>query len=544
MNIRTVQTKPFADQRPGTAGLRKRVAVYVQPHYLENFVQSIFDAQPEHDGETLVVGGDGRYFCEVAIPTIIRMAAANGFGRVLIGQNGLLSTPNTSLTIRKYKAFGGMILTASHNPGGPNGDFGIKYSMSNGSLATETLTEAIYERTKTINEYRTLDTPDIDVSQVAEFRVGDLTVQVLDTVDDYAQLMGTLFDFDLIRSLLTSDDFSMRYDAMSAVTGPYAKRILIEQLGASPESLMNAEPLPDFGGKHPDPNLIHASELVDFMNGSNGADFGAAVDGDGDRSMHLGPNFYVSPSDSLAILAANAHLIPGYKNGLSGLARSMPTSAAVDKVAQKLGVPCFQTPTGWKFLGNLMDAGMITICGEESFGCGSDHVREKDAMWAVLAWLNILAVRKESVEEITRAHWKEFGRHYYARYDFEGLDKDAAEELILVLRGKLNDLPGQQVGLHVIEAAEDFCYTDPVDKSESEHQGIIITLKSGSRIIYRLSGTGTVGATLRLYAESYEPDPTRQSQEPHENLRDLYELSCEIGEVRERTGRDGPDVTV
>ncbi len=544
MSVKTVETTPYKNQQPGTAGLRATVKVYQQPNYLENFVQSLFNALSGFEGQTLVLGGDGRYFSETAIPSILKMAAANGFGRVLIGQNGLLSTPNVSLAIRKYKAFGGIILTASHNPGGPDGDFGVKYSMSNGSLATPVVTDAVYKCTKVIDSYKTLDVPDPDVSQVGTFTLGDMTVEVIDTVADYAELMETLFDFDAIRDLLASGEFTMRSDSMSGVNGPYAQKVLVEMLGAPESSLVNNTPMPDFGGGHPDPNPTYAKELVDFMNGPDGCDYGVAMDGDGDRAMHLGPNFYVSPSDCLAVLLANAHLVPGYQRDLLGVARSMPTGSAVDLVAKKLGIPCYTTPTGWKYFGNLLDAGMITLCGEESFGCGSDHVREKDALWSVLFFLNILAVRRESVEQIVRAHWTEFGRHYYARYDFEGVDKSAAVELMERLRGMVGSLKGQTFGSYLIEEADDFHYTDPVDHSESPNQGIRIMLEGGSRILYRLSGTGTVGATLRVYAEYYEEDPAKHDLLPQEALSGLFELICEIGEVRERIQRDGPDVIV
>jgi len=544
MNIKPVETKPFDDQKPGTAGLRATVKTYKQPNYLENFIQSLFDALSGFEGETLVLGGDGRYFSETAIPAILKMAAANGFGRVLIGRDGLLSTPNVSLTIRKYKAFGGVILTASHNPGGPDGDFGVKYSMSNGSLATPVVTDAIYDRTKVIDRYKILNAPDPDVSQIGTFMLGDMTVEVIDTVADYAELMESQFDFDAIRNLIASGSFTMRADSMSGVNGPYARKILVEMLGAPESTLVNDTPKPDFGGGHPDPNLTYAKEMVDFMSGPDACDYGVALDGDGARCMHLGRNFYVSPSDCLAVLAANAHLVPGYKRDLVGVARSMPTGSAVDMVAKKLGIPCYKTPTGWKYFGNLLDAGMITLCGEESFGCGSDHVREKDALWSVLFWLNILAVRRESVEQILRSHWAEFGRHYYARYDFEGVDKAAAEGLIENLRNKVGSLKGRSFGAYVVESADDFHYTDPVDNSESPNQGIRIMLEGGSRVLYRLSGTGTVGATLRVYAEYYEPNPEKHDLPPQEALSNLYELICEIGEVRERIERDGPDVIV
>lgn len=544
MQIKTVNTTPYHDQKPGTAGLRKKVTVFQQPHYLANYVQSIFDEFPDRTGKTLVVGGDGRYFNIEAVSIILKMAAANGFARALIGQNGLLSTPCVSLAIRKYKTFGGIILTASHNPGGPQGDFGIKYSMSNGSLAPEGVTNAIYERTKQIRTYKILDAPDPDIATVGTSRLGDMELCVFDSVSDYMEAMEHLFDFDRIRALFASGEFSMRFDAMSGVTGPYAKRILEQRLGAADDTVINGEPLPDFGGHHPDPNLVHARHLVDFMNGPDAASFAAASDGDGDRSMQLGRNFYIAPSDSLAVLAANAHLVPGYKRGLAGIARSMPTSEAVDRVAAKLGIPLYQTPTGWKFFGNLLDAGKITLCGEESFGAGSDHLREKDGLWTVLFWLNIQAVRRESAQSILQSHWETYGRNYYSRHDYEGIDTDAANALVARLRDKVKTLPGTALGNRTVKASDDFTYTDPIDGSVSEHQGIRIMFEDGSRILFRLSGTGTVGATLRVYFEQYEPGPDRLEEDPQAVLSELVALADLVGEVTERTGRTAPDVII
>jgi len=542
MTIRTIATEPFADQKPGTSGLRKQVKVFQQPHYLENFVQSIFDTLRDYQGQCLVLGGDGRFYNRQAIQIIIRLAVANGFGSIKVGRDGLLSTPAVSCIIRKYKAFGGIILSASHNPGGPDGDFGIKYNAGNGGPAPEQLTEAFYARSKALREYRLADTPDIDLGTLGETRLGDTLVEVIDPVADYADLMEHLFDFGRMRALFDSGLFSMRFDAMHAITGPYAHEILERRLGAEPGTVMNGVPLEDFGGGHPDPNLVHAAELVGLMNSTEGPTFGAASDGDGDRNMILGRGFYVTPSDSLAVLAANAHLMPGYRNGLVGVARSMPTSMAVDRVADALGIECFETPTGWKFFGNLLDARRITLCGEESFGTGSDHVREKDGLWAVLFWLNLLALRQQSVEQIVRAHWAAFGRNYYTRHDYEELDLVPAQELMAHLLGQLPQLPGQSVGELRVQAADDFSYTDPVDGSTSSGQGIRIMFEDGSRVVYRLSGTGTVGATLRIYIEAFEADPSRHDQDPQDRLATLIAASRQLAELEARTGRSAPSV--
>jgi len=537
-----VSTQPFQDQRPGTSGLRKKVSVFQQAHYLENFVQSLLDILDDCTGQILVLGGDGRYYNDSAIQTILKMAAAAGFARVLVGKDGLLSTPAASAVIRKYQAFGGIILSASHNAGGPKGDFGIKYNTSNGGPAQEKITEAVYTRTKEIDEYRFLDAADIPLSRIGSYQMGAMDVEVIDSVNDYAQLMQQLFDFALIRELLTGGDFSMRFDAMHAITGPYARTILVDMLGAAEESLMNSQPLPDFGGGHPDPNLAHAKELVDLLSHPNGPDFGAASDGDGDRNMIIGNNFYVSPSDSLAILAANAHLIPGYKKGLSGVARSMPTSLAVDRVAEHLGITCYETPTGWKFFGNLLDANYISLCGEESFGSGSDHVREKDGLWAVLFWLNILAVRKQSVEQIVREHWSQFGRNYYSRHDYEAMDTEVANGIMAHLNGQLENLPGQTLEGLKVSFCDNFSYTDPVDNSVSDNQGIRIGFDNKSRIVFRLSGTGTEGATLRIYLESYEANEGNLDQDTQQALAKLILIAGEITELTARTGRDAPTV--
>ena len=537
-----VPTTPFADQRPGTSGLRKKVPVFRQPHYLENFVQAVLDVAALPPGSTLVVGGDGRFLNREAVQVILRMAAANGVGRCVVGRGGLLSTPAASHLIRARGAAGGILLSASHNPGGPDGDFGIKYNMANGGPAPEGVTEAVAARTRAIAEYRTLDAPDLQLDADGAHALGGMAVEVVDPVAEYAALMETLFDFGAIRAMIAGG-FRLRFDAMHAVTGPYAREILERRLGAPAGTVINGEPLPDFGGGHPDPNLTYAHELVEEMFGPGAPDFGAASDGDGDRNMILGRGFFVTPSDSLAVLAANATLLPGYARGLAGVARSMPTSAAVDRVARALGLPCFETPTGWKFFGNLLDAGRITLCGEESFGTGSDHVREKDGLWAVLAWLNVLAARREGVEDVVRAHWARFGRNYYTRYDYEGVASDAAGGLMAALRGRLPALAGATLddGL-TVEAADDFAYHDPVDGSTSERQGVRVLFAGGSRVVYRLSGTGTEGATLRVYVEAYEPEPARQSLDAQDALRPLVDVALALAEVRERTGREAPTV--
>lgn len=542
MNLRTLKTTPFSDQKPGTSGLRKAVTVFQQPHYLENFVQSIFDILPDREGQTVVLGGDGRYYNRTAIQIILKMAAANGFGRVKVGRSGILSTPAASCVIRKYQTYGGIILSASHNPGGPDGDFGIKYNISNGGPAPEKVTEAIYDRSKVIDTYHILEAPDVDLEQLGEFQLGTMTVEVIDPVEPYAQLMESLFDFDRIHQLLTSGQFRLCVDSMHAVTGPYAKAIIEERLGAPAGTVLNGTPLEDFGGGHPDPNLVYAHDLVEVLYGTDAPDFGAASDGDGDRNMILGRRFFVTPSDSLAILTANAHLVPGYRQGISGVARSMPTSAAADRVAKGLGIDCYETPTGWKFFGNLLDADKVTLCGEESFGTGSNHVREKDGLWAVLFWLNILAVRSESVEQIVRSHWQTYGRNFYSRHDYEGVDAQRASELMKRLGGLLPDFKGKQFGQYQVDYADDFSYTDPIDESVSQHQGIRICFTDGSRLVFRLSGTGTQGATLRVYIESYEPDEAKHNLDTQEALAPLIALAEEIAQVRSFTQRDVPTV--
>ncbi|CAD5921582.1 Phosphoglucomutase [Planktothrix tepida] len=542
MNIRTVSTQPFNDQKPGTSGLRKSVPVFQQPHYLENFVQAIFDTQPGYEGGTLIVGGDGRYYNRQAIQIILRMAAANGVGRVLVGCEGIVSTPAASCIIRKNQAFGGIILSASHNPGGPDGDFGIKFNASNGGPAPEKITEEIYARTQVIDSYKIMDAADINLDKPGSFKLGTMTVEVIDSVQPYMELMESLFDFNLIQQLLTSGKFRMCMDSMHAVTGPYAHAIFEQRLGAAPGTVLNGTPLEDFGGGHPDPNLVYAHDLVEIIFGENAPDFGAASDGDGDRNMILGRNFFVTPSDSLAILTANAHLVPGYKDGLAGVARSMPTSQAPDRVAEKLGIECYETPTGWKFFGNLLDAGKATLCGEESFGTGSNHVREKDGLWAVLFWLNILAVRQESVEDIVRSHWQTYGRNYYSRHDYEEIETEKANQLVDKLQAVLPNLKGKQYGSYQVEYSDNFSYTDPVDNSVSNNQGIRIGFTDGSRIVFRLSGTGTKGATLRVYLESYEPDPTKHNLDPQEALGELIQIADEIAQIKTITGRQQPTV--
>jgi phosphoglucomutase len=540
--LTTVPTHSFAGQRPGTSGLRKKVPVFQQPGYLENFVQSIFASLEGYAGQTLVLGGDGRYYNDRAIQIILRMAAANGFGRVLVGRDGILSTPAASCVIRKFRAFGGIILSASHNPGGPEGDFGIKYNVGNGGPAPEKITEAIYQHTRAIEEYKTIDAPEVDLAKLGTSTLAGMQVEVIDPVADYAQLMEQLFDFERIRGLLASASFRMRFDAMHAVTGPYAKTILEGKLGAPGGTVMNGVPLPDFGGGHPDPNPVYAHELMEVMFSAEAPDFGAASDGDGDRNMIVGRRFVVTPSDSLAVLAANAQLVPGYARGLKGVARSMPTSRAVDRVAQALGIASFETPTGWKFFGNLLDAGKATLCGEESAGTGSDHLREKDGVWAVLFWLNILAVERKPVEDIVREHWRRYGRNYYSRHDYEAVDANAAAGLIDDLRAALPGLPGRRLGAYTVEHADDFAYTDPIDQSVSTKQGIRLELSGGSRIVYRLSGTGTEGATLRVYIERFEPDAAHHNIETQDALAGLIAAADELARIKARTGRAKPTV--
>ncbi|CAH0496936.1 alpha-D-glucose phosphate-specific phosphoglucomutase [Novosphingobium sp. CECT 9465] len=538
---RTVQTTPYSGQKPGTSGLRKKVKVFQQANYAENFVQSVFDVVERPAGSTLVLGGDGRYHNRTVIQQTIRIAAANGYGKVLVGQGGILSTPAASHVIRKYGASGGLILSASHNPGGPDEDFGIKYNIANGGPAPESVTDAIYARTQTIDRWLTVDAPDVDLDTIGSSTVAGMVVEVIDCVADYAELMETLFDFNAIRANVQAG-FSMSFDAMSAVTGPYATEILEGRLGFPKGTVRNGEPLEDFGGHHPDPNMVHAHELFDTMFSAQAPDFGAASDGDGDRNLIVGKHRFVTPSDSLAMLAANANLAPGYAKGLKGIARSMPTSAAADRVAEALGLPCFETPTGWKFFGNLLDAGMATICGEESAGTGSDHVREKDGLWAVLLWLNILAVRKISVDTLAREHWAKFGRNYYARHDYEALPTDKADTLMAELNESLASLPGKAFGSLTVSTADNFSYLDPVAGSTSRNQGVRVLFEGGSRVVFRLSGTGTEGATLRVYLERYEPVGGDLDRETPEMLADLIVAADAIAGIVRHTGRTAPDV--
>jgi phosphoglucomutase len=539
--IKTIATQPFDGQKPGTSGLRKKVTVFQEPHYLENFVQSLFDSVDIVPGATLVVGGDGRYHNRAAIQTVLKMAAANGFSRIVVGRGGILSTPAVSNLIRSRKAFGGIVLSASHNPGGPDGDFGIKYNVGNGGPAPEKVTDTAFARTKDISAYRIVEASDIDLDRLGESRIEGAWIEIIDPVEDYTALMATLFDFERIKTLFSSG-FTMRFDSMHAVTGPYAVRILEGILGAPIGTVINAQPLEDFGGEHPDPNLVHAKHLLDLAMSVGGPDLCAASDGDGDRNLIIGKYQFVTPSDSLAILAANAHLAPGYKAGIAGVARSMPTSRAADRVAKRLNVEAYETPTGWKFFGNLLDAGMITLCGEESAGTGSNHVREKDGLWAVLLWLDILAARQQSVQEIVRDHWKTYGRDFYTRHDYEEVDVAAADTLMKDLRGRLPSLPGQKFGAFEVASADDFAYHDPVDGSDSKNQGIRILLTNGSRMVYRLSGTGTAGATLRIYLERFERDDRKHGQETQAALADLIALSTTLPDIPGRLNRNAPSV--
>ena len=541
MEIETVRTRPIEGQKPGTSGLRAQTRVFMQPGYLENFVQSVFDGVGGVAGKTLTVGGDGRFFNDRAIQTILKMAAANGAARVVVGQNGILSTPAASAVIRARGTDGGIILSASHNPGGEDGDFGIKYNIPAGGPAPEAVTTAIFECTKKIAAYRIARVADVDLARLGETRLGEMAVEVIDPVAIYAGLMRELFDFGAIRALFASG-FTMRFDAMHAVTGPYGTAIIEGELGAPAGTVVNAVPLPDFGGGHPDPNPTYAKPLVDLMMGPDAPDFGAASDGDGDRNMVLGRGVYVTPSDSLAVLAANAHLAPGYAQGLAGVARSMPTSRAADRVAKKLGIGAYETPTGWKFFGTLLDAGKATLCGEESAGTGSAHVREKDGLWAVLLWLNVLAVRRQSVAEILQAHWSDYGRDYYSRHDYEGIEMAAAQGLVDDLRERLGTLPGSRLCGLTVSAADDFAYVDPVDGSRADRQGIRVMFAEDARVVFRLSGTGTVGATLRVYLERYEPDRSRHGLDPQQALAPVIAAAEELAKIRSRTGRHAPDV--
>lgn len=540
MPIRMVATRPYDDQRPGTSGLRKKARVFAErPHYLENFVQAVFDTLGGVSGARFVLGGDGRWFNDRAIDVILRMMAANGVAEVRVGRHGWLSTPAASCLIRRYRLTGGFLLSASHNPGGPEGDFGIKYNTANGGPAPETLTEAIYARTQQIEGFQIFEGEAVDLARVGEQRLGGMRVLVVDPVVDYTELLQSLFDFDAIRDLFRSG-FRMAFDAMHAITGPYARHIFETLLGAPAGTVLRAEPLPDFGGLHPDPNPTWCQDLLQRMQAPDAPDFAAASDGDGDRNMILGRGIYVTPSDSLAILTAHAGDMPGYRGRLTGVARSMPTSRAVDRVAAALGLACFETPTGWKFFGNLLDAGRIQLCGEESFGTGSDHLREKDGLWAVLAWLQILATSRRPVAEIVRAHWQRFGRDWYTRHDYEALDAEVAAKLMADLRARLPELPGTTVAQVKVLAADDFTYVDPVDGSRSERQGIRILFADGARVVYRLSGTGTEGATLRVYIERFARD--QLEGEPQQVLADVIERARGLAEIEARTGRTVADV--
>lgn len=544
MNISTQTTTPFAGQKPGTSGLRKQVTVFAQPHYLANFVASLFAVVRPADGfagKTLVIGGDGRFYNDVAIQLVIKMAVAQGFARILVGHNGILSTPAVSNIIRQYGAFGGVILSASHNAGGPDGDFGIKFNIANGGPAPEKITDAIYAYTQTITEYTIADCADVDVAVLGTTTLGNAQIEVIDSVKDYIVLMERLFDFAAIRALF-QNGFTMRFDAMHAVTGPYAHAIFEDILGAPTGTVINGTPSPDFGGHHPDPNLVHAKDLYDLMMSNDAPDFGAASDGDGDRNLVIGRGIPVSPSDALAILTANAHHAPAYAGGLTGVARSMPTSGAVDRVAQALGIECFETPTGWKFFGNLLDANRITLCGEESAGASSNHVREKDGLWAILLWLNILASTRQSVKELVQQHWAIYGRNYYTRHDFEAIDSEPAHAVMTHLQAQLAALTGQTIDGLTVAAADDFAYHDPIDGSVSAHQGLRVLFADGSRIVYRLSGTGTVGATIRIYIERFEPDAALHHQDAQNALAQLIATAYRLADITNLTGRTAPDV--
>lgn len=541
MNFKTVSTSPIDGQKPGTSGLRKKTAVFCKPGYLENFVQAIFDGTGGAAGKTYVVGGDGRFFNHEAIATIVGMAAANGAARLVVGQGGILSTPAVSNLIRKQRTDGGIILSASHNPGGEHGDFGVKFNAANGGPAPEKITDAIHACTKTITEYRVAEEVPIDLDTLGTTMLGDTQIDVIDPVADYERLMEELFDFDAIRGLFQGG-FRICFDAMHAVTGPYAKRILERNLGAAEGSVINAVPLPDFGGGHPDPNPAWAHELVATMTGPDAPDFGAASDGDGDRNMVMGRGSFVTPSDSLALLTAYAHLAPAYAGGLSGVARSMPTSQAVDRVAERLGIACFETPTGWKFFGNLLDAGKATICGEESAGTGSSHIREKDGLWAVLLWLNILARDGRDIVQLQSDHWRCFGRNYYSRHDYEEIPTEAATALMTALRTSLADLPGRPVGDLTVQSADEFAYHDPVDNSVTEQQGVRVRFEGGSRVVFRLSGTGTQGATLRVYLERYVPPDGDHALDVQAALGPIIAAAETLAQITSHTGRSAADV--
>jgi phosphoglucomutase len=554
VEVKDVPTTPIEGQKTGTSGLRKKAAVFSEGNYLANWVQSLFLALPQEevDGSAMVLGGDGRWFNKEASQIIIKLAAGNGVRKMYVGQNGFLATPAASAVIRARKAYGGFIMSASHNPGGPKEDWGIKFNYSSGEPAPEKITDKIYGFTQTVDTLKMADIPDVDLSKVGVTKFGDFEVEVIDPVADYLELAQEVFDFDLIKSLVTRSDFKMKFDAMHAITGAYAKPILVDVLGADPSSCVNDEPKEDFAGGHPDPNLTYAEELVKTMYSADAPDFGAASDGDGDRNMILGNNFFVTPSDSVAIIAANAKCIPYFKDGLKGLARSMPTAAALDRVAAKMGVECFETPTGWKFFGNLMDAGRLSICGEESFGTGSDHIREKDGPWAVLAWLSILADRnkdvpvggeKVTVEQITKEHWAEYGRNFFSRYDYEGCESEPCEKMVEHLRTvAAASKKGDKYGEYELDYADDFEYTDPIDGSVASKQGVRFVFSDGSRFIFRLSGTGSSGATVRMYIEQYEADVAKQGADAQDALAPLIKVALETSKLAEFTGRESPTV--
>ncbi len=540
MEIKTIVTTPFQDQKTGTAGLRKKVSVFSQENYLENFIQSIFNAVPGFQGKTIVLGGDGRYYNAHAIQVIVKMAAAQKVGRIIIGQNGLFSTPAASNLIIKRKAFGGFILSASHNPGGKNGDFGIKFDLSNGGGAPEAVTDRIYEETKKITSYQIADTPDIDISQIGEFSVGETVIEIVDSVKDYVEFVKGIFDFDALKGLVSSENFKMRYDAMNGSTGPYAVRIFEEILGAPKGTVLRGTPMEDFGGGHPDPNLTYAKELVDLMYSDEGIDFGCAADGDGDRNMILGNHFFVTPSDSLAVITANYEKVPYYKGKVKGVARSMPTSRALDDVTAALGLKAYETPTGWKYFGSLMDAGLISFCGEESFGTGCSDLREKDGIWAILYWLSILAATGKTVQEVVQEHWRRYGRHYYLRYDYETLETEDALNFMDYLRSQFGKIT--RMGEETVKSFEEWNYTDPATGEVALKQGIIVLFESGSRIVFRLSGTGSSGKTLRIYLEKYEKESSRLNKEPTEVIKPLFEGMAKAVSLSDRINREYPTV--
>ena len=536
--LKTISTTPYTDQKMGTAGLRKKSKVVMQPNYIENFIQAIFNTIGDLRGKTFILGGDGRFYNDIAIQKLIKMAAANGIGKLIVGQNGFLSTPASSNLILKNKTDGGFVLSASHNPGGPNGDFGLKYATASGGQCPSAVSDKIYENTKNIKEYKILDVPDIDLSRLGSFKLGEMIIEVIDPVKDYVEMMENIFDFNALKQLF-ANGFTMRYDAMNAVTGPYALRIFEEILGAPKGSVVNYRPLPDFGGLHPDPNLVYAKDLVEHMYADNAPDFGGANDGDGDRNMILGKKFFVTPSDSLAIITDNYKLIPAYKNGIYGVAKSAATSTAVCRVAEAHNLPCYAVPTGWKYFVNLMDSKRITFCGEESFGTGSSHIREKDGIWAILFWLSIIAATGKSVEQITMEHWQKYGRSYYMRFDFEGLDTGVADKLMADLENKLSSLPGQKFGSYEISRAAPFVYNDPVDGSSTKN-GLVIDFTKGEKITFRLSGTGSSGATLRVYIERLENKDF--GEDPKAMLKDLEAIAMDIAEIQKRTGKTKADV--